>query len=332
VKENRCRLRHAFSGLSVPIAMPFILADYRNKLVIAAGDMRLELTRRGWPQSESPEPANLRRPEIVQDVAESFLEAGARALVTNTMGANGVRLSEEIAAGSLPAGELWMINREGAAICRRAVANHPAGPVPILGAMGPPGKLLMFAEVGEQELSEAYARQTEALADGGVDAILCCGFTEIEALTAAISAARRVANLPVIGSMVFDSGPNQNETTLGVTVPQACMAIAEAGGTIIGYESGDGPDNAAAVVALMRESGDLPIFARVTAGIPQLIDGQVVYTETPEEYAKRLAPVVKAGAGLVGGGRGASVEHVAALGQEAARLSGPSAVRKSKGV
>ena len=312
--------------------MTFIPADYRDQLVVADGDLRLELTRRGWPSEEPPELANLRRAEIVQDVVESFLDAGARALVTNTIAANSLRLADELRGYSVTPGELWAINRDGAAICRAAASNHPGAPVPVFGAMGPPGKLLMLEEIGERNLSSAYAKQAEALAAGGADAMLCRGFSEIGALTIALAAARRATGLPAVGSMVFDSGPEQNETSLGVTVPQACAELTEAGAAMIGYESGDEPENAAAVVKLLRRSCGVPIWAGVSAGVPQLVDGQVAYPETPAEFAQRLRAVAAAGANFIGGGRGATVEHIAALAAEAARLLGRTSQKRGKPV
>jgi methionine synthase I (cobalamin-dependent) len=119
--------------------------------------------------------------------------------------------------------------------------------------------------------------------------------------------------LPVIGSMTFDSGPEQVETALGTTVPQACAEMAEAGAAVVGCDCGDSPDSAPAVVSLIRQSCDLPIWVKVDAGQPELVEGRVVYPETPQEFAGRLKPLAQQGANFVGGCCGASAGHIAAL-------------------
>jgi methionine synthase I (cobalamin-dependent) len=183
----------------------------------------------------------------------------------------------------------------------------------VFGAVGPIERLLLLDEIGESALSEAYARQAEALAAGGADAILCRSFVEVGALVVAIRAAIQATGLPVIGSMTFDSGPEQVETALGTTVPQACAEMAEAGAAVVGCDCGDSPDSTPAVVSLIRQSCGLPIWVKVDAGLPELVEGRVVYPETPPEFAGRLESLVQEGANFVGGCCGASAGHVAAL-------------------
>ncbi|MBN2563187.1 MAG: homocysteine S-methyltransferase family protein [Phycisphaerae bacterium] len=304
--------------------MVFDPADYRNRLVVSDGDFHAELILRSGQTSPILELANLQQPDIVRDVAEAFLDAGAKALVTNTAGANSVVLSEQIEAGHITEDQILAMNREGAAIYRAAVSEHPAAGVLVFGSMGPTEELLMLDEVAEEVLYEAYESQARALAAGGVDAIVCRGFSEIRALTVAVRAATAGTGLPVIGGMTFDSGPERNETTLGVTIPQAVAELAKVGAAMVGCDCGDHPDGAEAVVTLIRQSCDLPIWVTVNAGIPQWVNGEVVYPETPDEFAGRLGVLAAAGANLVGGGCGATAEHVAAMVAAWQKLQGPS--------
>ena len=293
--------------------MTFDPADYRNRLVVTDGDFRRELFLRGRRRSARVERENLQRPDIVRDVAEAFLDAGAKVLVTNTMGANAMALAGELKSGDVTEDEILAMNRQGAAICRAAASEHPAPGLLVFGAMGPTEQLLMLGEVAETDLYDAYQAQAQALAAGGADAILCPGFSEIRALTVAGRAAGAAAELPVIGSMTFDCGPELNETALGVTVPQALAGLAEAGAAMVGCDCADRPDATEAVVSLIRGSCDLPIWVKVNAGAPQLLDGEVVYPETPKEFAGRLTGLADAGASFIGGGRGVTTEHITAM-------------------
>jgi len=265
------------------------------------------------------EQANLRRPEIVKDIADAFLDAGAGVLVANTAGANRITLASMVQAEEISEGDIAAMARQGAAICRAAISDWPGSDCLVFGEMGPTGKLLLLDEIDATELYSAYAAQAEALAEGGADAIICQSFTEIESLCVAIRAAVGGTGLPVIGSMSFDCGADRTETTLGVTPPQACAAMLEAGACVIGADCGVSPDDLPAAVALMRQSCQVPIWVKVNAGTPQVQEGRVVYPETPEEFARRLPALVKAGANLVGGCCGASAEHIASLAAAAPR-------------
>ncbi len=306
--------------------MAFESADYRDRLVIADGDFLSEILARGGMRSDLCATANVECPDVVRDVAEAFLDVGAGFLVTNTMTANACYLAEQLQSGETNERAIRDMNYQGAALLRGAVSDYPSrdgSQAVVLGAVGPVDRFLMLKEVGEETLIEAYRDQAAALAEGGVDAILCRSFTEVEALSVAVRSAKEGGGLPVIGCMAFDCGPDRLETALGVTVPQACEAMMDAGVAMVGCESGEGPDNAVAIVSLMRASCGLPILAEVNAGSPELVEGRVVYPESPAEFAARLRPLAEAGANIVRGGRGASTEHIAAMVDAVGKLDGP---------
>jgi len=292
--------------------MPLDLAQCRNRLLIADGDLRGELMARGWKQPDFCELANLERPEWVRDVAEAFLDAGAEILVTNTEAANFLALAQRPETNDVTPERIAEMCRRGAEIARQAVSEFPAKDRYVFGAVGRVQQLLMLGEVSEKDLTEAYKNQAQALAEGGVEAILCRGFTELVALQIAVRAAR-ATGLPVITTMAFDCGGDQTETTLGVTVPQMCEALASEVVAALGCDGGESPDTTAKIVALLRQSSPLPIWVAVDAGLPQLIEGRAVYPETPADFAERLKPLAAAGANFIAGRRGATPAHIAAM-------------------
>ena len=287
--------------------------DYRDKITVSGGDFLSELLARAQPPSPLWERLNVKRPDIVRVVADAFVGAGAVVLATNTDRANAVSLSEAVGAGDVSSAEITSINREGAAIYRAALDGVPGRSGGVFGAIGPVEPLLMLDEIKEQVLHDAYRAQAEALAEGGVDAILCRSFTELESLLIAVKAAIQAAGLPVVASMTFDAGPDYTETSLGVTVPQACTALVDAGVAMVGCDHGMFPDATDAIVSLLRESCDLPVWVEVNAGQAELQEEHVVHPEPPEPFAERLAAIVGAGASFMGGGRGTSAGHIAAL-------------------
>lgn len=293
--------------------MAFDPADYRNEIILAGGDFTVELFSQGVSPSGIWERIHLDRPDIVQSIAEAFFDAGATVLVTNTDRVNSLIFAEALESGNITSEEIAALNREWVAAFRLAADKVSNPKRMVFGAIGPVGSLLVLNEVDENALIATYRLQAEALAAGGVDAILCRSFTEVQALSAAVKGAKEGADLPVVGSMRFDCGPDYTETTMGVTVPQACQAMLEAGVCMVGCDRGEFPDGAVAVVKLFRESCDFPIWVEINAGQAELEEDRSIYPESPKTYGERFKPIAEAGATMLCGGYGASVEHIAEL-------------------
>lgn len=303
--------------------MGFNPAHYQSRISLAGGDFRScfssELvTEAGHWHRKAAELG------LLTDAAIAFAEAGASILITPTDAESESQLAElrgndgKDRTSSVD----WL--RRIALIVRGELSDRRvpdgAGPASIWGAIGPVDSLLSLSEVEEPLLSEAFSNQARALAEGGVDAILCRGFSELESLVIAVRAAKDAASLPVIGSMIFDSGHDYSQTPMAVTIPQAAQALADAGACMMGADGSEFPDGAPAVVSLIRASGTLPVYVEVTAGRPELTETGVRYPETPRLFAERLERLVDAGAAIVGGGRGVTVAHMTEISKTALRL------------
>ncbi len=290
--------------------MPFDPASYRHETILAGSQFHTALCGLGLDAPLSASGWTSEQVETIRAMAEAYLAAGARVLVTFTDDANAVAMADAIEAGEVATEMLATVNRDAAALCRTAIETHGEADCWVSGAMGPVEPLLRLDEIGSEVLSDAYRTQATALAQGGADAILCRSFVEIEALVVAVTAAREASGLPVVGSMTFDCGPESSETTMGVTVPQACQSLVEAGAAMVGCDRARQPDGAAALVSLMRQSCDLPIWVEVNAGLPELDEQRLVYPETPIAFGERFEALAEAGALILGGGHGATPAHI----------------------
>ena len=300
--------------------MAFNLADYGQSIKLAGGDFLAEFVARGGRRGSFPEDGHLNQPDIIRETAEAFVDAGAEILVTMTDAANTAASAAAIESSELTVERLHAVNREAARLCRAAFADLPDRVGVVFGAIGPCERLLSLGEIEEVELRDAYRTQAQALAEGGVDAILCRCFVELDALRAAVEAAAESTGLPIIAGMTFDCGPDYTETTMGVTVPQACEVLAGLGAAMVGCDRGEYPDTTAATVALMRASSDLPIWVEINAGRPELLEGSIVYPEPPADFGRRLGPLAAAGANIIGGGLGASADHIGQLARARAQF------------
>ena len=289
-----------------------LLYDSLTSPVLAGPNWRHELAARGWPRGSLPDQAVKAKPALVRQITDAAIDAGASFILTNTESANAVTLQREIDSGQIKIPDLPEINRQAVSICLQAVSDAGNLPTLVVGVMGPSEQLITLDEVKPEALESAYAAQAEALVAGGANAIACRHFTELAALLCAVKAAKRT-DRPVIACLTFDSGVEMAETALGVTIPQACEALVEAGVDAIGCDDGENADTMPSLIGAIRSLSKLPVWASVAAGIPQWIDEEIVYPEKPQDFAARLGPIVRAGANILATGAGASLEHLAAF-------------------
>ena len=107
---------------------------------------------------------------------------------------------------------------------------------------------------------------------------------DLEEATLAVGAARETG-LPVVASMVFDSGKQKDRTMMGVTPEQAAEALGEAGAAAIGANCGLGIAGLVPICKRLRAATALPIWIKANAGLPTVENGRPVYSTTAEEFA-----------------------------------------------
>ncbi|MHC4698506.1 MAG: homocysteine S-methyltransferase family protein [Planctomycetota bacterium] len=290
--------------------------DFLGKVTVADGAWGTELDKLGCPPGYCREEWNITKPELVEQVASSYLAAGAEIILTNTLGANRFVLGSHGHADQVAA-----FNRAGAEISKRAATDAagpgvPGGtgglPASVFGSIGPSGKMLVMGDVKEDELFEAFKVQAEALAEGGADALVVETMFDLTEAMAAVRAAKSTGLL-VVGSMTFDSGKDKTCTMMGVTPERAVEALTEAGADIFGCNCGIGIENYINVAAKLRAATTQPVWVKANAGMPEVKGDQVVYDMKPGEYAQQVVRVVEAGANIVGGCCGTSPEFIAAI-------------------
>ncbi|HOW19128.1 MAG TPA: homocysteine S-methyltransferase family protein, partial [Phycisphaerae bacterium] len=247
--------------------MPLDVKKLRDGVTIADGAWGTELDKRGVPPGYCREEWNISHPDVVEAVAAAYVEAGSQIILTNTFSGNRFVLDRH-GFGDRAA----EFSRAGAAISRKAAGRKAY----VFGSIGPSGRILMMGEVGEDELYEAFKTQAIALAEGGVDAIICETMTELAEALIALRAARENTTLPVAVSLTYDSGPDRTQTVMGVTPRQAAEELTAAGADIVGCNCGAGIENYITVTRLLRKATDLPIWVKANAGMPELQDGKVV--------------------------------------------------------
>ncbi len=282
---------------------PFIEKLLAKGPLVTDGAWGTQLQARGLGQGEFPDLWNLSHPELVAEVARGYVQAGSQIILTNTFGANRVRLGQEAAAE-----KLGDINRRGVEISLSAAD----GSARVFASIGPSGKMLLSGDIAPGELQSAYAEQAKALAEAGAHALVLETMSDVEEATLAVQALRPMG-LPVVACVVFDSGKAKDRTMMGQTPEQAAEALTKAGADVIGANCGQGIAGFVSICRRLRAATDRPIWIKANAGLPTIVQGRAQYHITPDEFASFVPELVDVGASFVGGCCGTTPEFIAAI-------------------
>jgi len=270
--------------------------------VLTDGAWGTELQKLGLTPGECPDYWSILHPDRVRQVAESYVQAGSRVILTWTFQANRVALAEH----GLEARAAEM-NAAGVRISRQAAA----GKALVFASMGPTGKLLSAEEIEPGAIAEAYAEQAQALAEAGADALLFETMSDIGEASIGLAEAKKTG-LPVVVSFTFENGKNRDRTMTGVTPEAAARRMTEEGADAIGANCGVGIAEYVAICRRLRAATTLPVWIKANAGLPEMIEGRTEYRTGPAQFASHIPALIREGANFVGGCCGTSPEFIRA--------------------
>jgi len=272
--------------------------------VLTDGAWGTQLQARGLFPGEFPDSWNLTHADRVAQVAEAYVAAGSQVILTNTFGANRLRLTE---AGL--ADRVAEINAAGVRISKASAGSRAY----VFASMGPSGRMLVTGDVTADELAAIFREQASALATAGADALVIETMADLEEAKLAVAVAKETG-LPVVASMVFGFGKDKDRTMMGTTPEQAAAGLVAAGADVVGANCGQGIEGFVKICARLRDAADSrPVWIKANAGLPKMLDGRAFYPTTPGEFASYLPALLEAGAGFIGGCCGTSPEFITEL-------------------
>lgn len=271
-------------------------------MLVCEGAMGSELAARGVPFRNTGE-ANLSHPDAVAAVHRDYLEAGAQVFQTNTFAANALMLER---AG---------LAEQAAAIQTAAVrvAREAVGPEPLLAVnLGPTGHLLEpYGDLTREQVVACYRQQLEVMLPLAVDFVLLESFEVLEEAEAGVQAVRDVGcTLPVAVTMSF-SNP-AGTSMMGVSGERAAQALTGLGVDVIGANCGD-PEGLKEALRQMAEVSDRVLMAQANAGLPELVGGETIYRQSPEDYGRYAQELLELGVRIIGGCCGTTPAHIRQL-------------------
>jgi len=256
----------------------------------------------------------LNRPDVIEGVHASMLEAGAEVVETDTFQASRVKLDEWGLADHTEE-----INVKAAEIARKA-----AGPDRfVAGSIGPTGHLPAsddptLGQIRFPELVTVFTEQAGGLVRGGADLIIIETAQDILEVKAAIFGARvafeevgREVPIQISVSLL----PNGGKMLLGTDIQAVLTTLEALKVDVIGLNCSTGPEDMRDAIRYLGENSTVPVHCIPNAGLPlQGPDGETIFPEKPEPLAATLGEFVERyGVGVVGGCCGTTPEHIKAI-------------------
>jgi 5-methyltetrahydrofolate--homocysteine methyltransferase len=256
----------------------------------------------------------LNRPDVIEGVHASMLEAGAEVVETDTFQGSRLKL-EEWGLGE----QTLEINTKAAEIARRAAGDTRF----VAGSIGPTGFLPAstdptLGDISFGRLVEVFAEQARGLVEGGADLIIIETAQDILEVKAAIFGAREAfkatgRTLPIQTSVSLL--PQGGKMLLGTDVQAVLTTLTALEVDVIGLNCSTGPEDMRDAIRFLGEQSPLPVHCIPNAGLPlQGPDGETVFPEEPGPLAATLGEFVERyGVGIVGGCCGTTPEHIRAI-------------------
>ena len=295
---------------------PYGTAIQRAKLAPEdyAGDTGLADDQKG-----NNDLVNLTQPQVIRTICDSYIDAGAHILATNTFNANRISQADYGAEGLVRD-----INISAARIIREAIdARNDGVPRFVAGAVGPTNKTLSlspdvedpgFREVTFDEIVDVYREQCAALVEGGADFILIETVFDTLNCKAAIMAVKQLErelnrDIPLMISLTLTDLSGRNLS--GHTVEAFWHAVRHARPVTIGLNCSFGAEQLRPHVKTLSDMADTLIMVYPNAGLPNDL-GE--YDEMPETTAALTRVWAENGRiNALGGCCGSTPAHIAAM-------------------
>jgi 5-methyltetrahydrofolate--homocysteine methyltransferase len=265
------------------------------------------------------------RPDVIREIHEAYLAAGADAVETDSFGANKLVLGEFGLTDST-----FELNVLAAKVAREACEKYSSVDRPrfVIGSMGPGTKLITLGNTTWEELLDSYREQARGLIAGGVDALLLetcqdilqikCG---INAILEALSEAKKTTDdIPIMVSVTIET---TGTMLVGSSIEAAAAVISQYPVMSLGLNCATGPAEMADHIhylgkhwgAKANAGGARGLVSCLpNAGLPVLVEGRTEYPLQPRPYVEAMLKFVEQdGVTLVGGCCGTTPAHIALL-------------------
>jgi 5-methyltetrahydrofolate--homocysteine methyltransferase len=302
----------------------FLLEEIEERIVLFDGAMGTEIQKLKPKPEDFPNNKDgfndglvLSRPEWIENIHRSYLEAGSDCIETNTFGSNQIKL-QEYGFGE----ETVSINKSAAELANRVVEKFANGKKYIVGSMGPTGYLPSsndpdLGNISLNKITDAFDLQAQGLILGGVDVLLIETSQDILevklAITGSFNAMEKTGKkVPIISNVTLDK---YGKMLLGTNVQSAYTTVSDMGISVFGLNCSTGPAEMESSIRWLDEQNELPILVMPNAGMPINEGGTAIYKMTSKDMSHQLGEFLHKykRVRMIGGCCGTTPEHIREL-------------------
>lgn len=271
---------------------------------------------------------SITRPDVIREIHQLFLEAGADIIETNTFNSTSISQADYQTQHLVPE-----INLCAARLAREVADDFtrkdPSKPRFVAGSIGPTNRTASispdvnnpgYRSVSFDELVDAYREQTLALIEGGVDLLLVETIFDTLNAKAALFAIQTIPesrNIPLMVSATITDASGR--TLSGQTTEAFIISVSHAPITSIGLNCALGAAQLRPYLRILSEKAPFFVSVHPNAGLPNEFGG---YDQTPEQMAEQIEEFLKEGlVNIVGGCCGTTPQHIKCLSNLVARYS-----------
>ena len=252
----------------------------------------------------------LSSPNVVEQVHNSFLEAGCHVIETNTFGASSIVLDEYSISN-----KAYEINKKAAQIAKKCANLFSSINTPrfVAGSIGPTTKLPTLGHIDFDKLKDSYEEQINGLIDGGIDLLLIETCQDVLQIKSALSASQEVIKnrnieLPIMISITMET---TGTMLVGSDIASALTILEPYNIDILGLNCATGPVQMKEHIKYLAENSPFAISCIPNAGLPENIGGVAHYKLTPLELKMQLMNFIyDFNVQLIGGCCGTTPEHI----------------------
>ncbi|WP_348659289.1 methionine synthase [uncultured Prochlorococcus sp.] len=252
----------------------------------------------------------LSSPNTVEQVHNSFLEAGCHVIETNTFGASSIVLDEYSISN-----KAYEINKKAAQIAKKCANLFSSINTPrfVAGSIGPTTKLPTLGHISFDKLKDSYEEQINGLIDGGIDLLLIETCQDVLQIKSALSASQEVIKnrnieLPIMISITMET---TGTMLVGSDIASALTILEPYNIDILGLNCATGPVQMKEHIKYLAENSPFAISCIPNAGLPENIGGVAHYKLTPLELKMQLMNFIyDFNVQLIGGCCGTTPEHI----------------------
>ena len=299
----------------------FLLEEIEERIVLFDGAMGTEIQKLKPKSEDFPNNKDgfndglvFSRPEWIENIHRSYLEAGSDCIETNTFGSNQIKL-QEYGFGD----ETVSINKSAAELANRVVEKFANGKKYVVGSMGPTGYLPSsndpdLGNISLNKITDAFDLQAQGLILGGVDVLLIETSQDILevklAITGSFNAMEKTGKkVPIISNVTLDK---YGKMLLGTNVQSAYTTVSDMGISVFGLNCSTGPAEMESSIRWLDEQNELPILVMPNAGMPINEGGTAIYKMTSKDMSHQLGEFLHKykRVRMIGGCCGTTPEHV----------------------